>query len=205
VPVLSEYSAFRALDLAVTVTFSIENAISLNVITVPSPSASASSWYAYPDLRCKLGLGLTQRPGLVTSCAVVPKPTLQQLSCRVRLPDHQHSDQRMQYLLRRTMLQFHLIGIAGTHCEDQSSRTVHWLNACEVICDQVRHCASDQEIRTGSKPVRGKSSRSRLPTELVGASERNSLSSLSMFFLVLQENCGNHSLRWESLMPPRPS
>ena len=40
-------------------------------------------------------------------------------------------------------------GIAGAHCEDQSGRTVHWLNASEVICDQVRHCTSDQGDQNG--------------------------------------------------------
>ena len=42
-----------------------------------------------------------------------------------------------------------LVGVAGAHCEDQSSRTVHRLNASQLISDQVRHGASDQRDQNG--------------------------------------------------------
>ena len=45
--------------------------------------------------------------------------------------------------------------VAGTHREDQSSRTGHWLYASEVISDQVRHRASDQGDQNRVKTSNG--------------------------------------------------
>ena len=55
----------------------------------------------------------------------------------------------MRYLLRRRRSQHRLSLVLRTHREDESSRTRHGLNACEVICDQVRHRASDQGDQNG--------------------------------------------------------
>ena len=54
----------------------------------------------------------------------------------------------MQNRLVEECLGARLVGVAGAHCEDQSSRTVHRLNAVS-ISDQVRHGASDQRDQNG--------------------------------------------------------
>ena len=77
-----EYSAFESsVTLAVTVTFSIENAISLEMLLAPSPSPSASpvvhtlTNVVGGAVSC-CGTNWVQEPGLLPDCeSVVPKPT----------------------------------------------------------------------------------------------------------------------------------
>ena len=107
-----------------------------------------------------------------------------------------------------------LIGVAGAHCEDESSRTGHWLYACEVICDQVRHRASDQGdqngVETSGRTCCSSRTGESTVTYVVGwlLSQHSTLIEGGLlteeFLLVFEQDCG-YALLWLSLIGSRPS
>ena len=79
-----------------------------------------------------------------------------------RLHRRIHQSDRIQRLDRRIGINFvveglgtRLVLVTASHREDESGRTVHRLNASQVISDQVRHGASDQGDQNGVETQRG--------------------------------------------------
>ena len=138
--VSSEYSAFSARDLAVTATFSIEKPIVPKATPAPRSSDEAVSIprptpYAVPEAPV-----LPRSDGLVAVEPVSRHQTaLLVLPTNISLGSSSATVCNVGICFIEECFCTILTVIAGAHCEDKSSRTIHWLNACEVISDQVRH------------------------------------------------------------------
>ena len=93
--------------------------------------------------------------------------------------------------------------VVRTHCEDQSSRTSHRLNACDIVSDQLRHGASDQgdqnRVETSNRTSSG---RCASVTSGLKSFVKNRASSV-IAFSWFSRSCATTPRLWESSISGR--